>query len=277
MSSLPAVRRQHLLAEFAGLKQACPQGIYVSLTPGDPSLWSGVIFVRKGPYTPAILRFQLSFPDTYPSLPPLVTFATDIFHPLIAPLTTYMYSTDVGDGATASAFDEERLPPGEMATTAITPRRAVATATGITPGSAVSAASSSASRPGYGRTEKREVATYDVLRYIRSAFDNEDVLDAVPLEAAGNPGAWHAWRTHRKQVAGKRVVVGGEKEKDGAGVVRQEAGSQTGSKGVAASLSEGVLFGNGGMPDELINFLNMDDPDVDAVKSNLLRTIGATP
>jgi hypothetical protein len=77
MGSLPAMKRQHLLAELyvlliipsnlllqtwnsrlhgvltcissAGLKQACPHGIYVSLTPGDPTLWSGVIFVRKGP------------------------------------------------------------------------------------------------------------------------------------------------------------------------------------------------------------------------------------
>ena len=32
----------------AGLKQACPEGIFVSLTPGDPSLWSGVLFVRDG-------------------------------------------------------------------------------------------------------------------------------------------------------------------------------------------------------------------------------------
>jgi len=35
----------------AGLKQACPNGVFVSLTPGDPSLWSGVIFVRKGSRT----------------------------------------------------------------------------------------------------------------------------------------------------------------------------------------------------------------------------------
>src|SRR3569833_2650653 len=104
----------------AGLKQACPEGVFVSLTPGAPTLWSGVIFVRKGeplffffwvlspglaydlsrladvrrpgPYATAILRFQISFPDTYPDLPPLVTFSTDMFHTLITPLTTYMLS-----------------------------------------------------------------------------------------------------------------------------------------------------------------------------------------
>ncbi|KAL2135981.1 hypothetical protein VTI74DRAFT_6030 [Chaetomium olivicolor] len=353
MGSLPAMKRQHLLAEFAGLKQACPQGIYVSLTPGDPTLWSGVIFVRKGPYSPAILRFQISFPDTYPSLPPLVTFATDMFHPLITPLTTYMYSTDAGDGGTVSAFDEERLPPGgfslrhgfpawfgrgsraRLAQQAqgqaqeqaqgqaqaqiriealgegsgesgsepmmvTTPRRAVATATGMTPGSVasgISAASSSASGPGYARIERREVSTYEILRYIRSAFDDEDVLDSVPLEAAGNPGAWHAWRTHRRQTGVEETLAGEEKgvgEGLDAGAVRQEAGSPTGTAArrpeewnwegvweervkrcIAASLSEGVLFGNAGMPDDMINFLDMHDMEIEAAKSNLLRTLGA--
>jgi hypothetical protein len=36
-----------------GLKQACPKGIFVSLTPGDASLWSGVIFVRSGRFREA--------------------------------------------------------------------------------------------------------------------------------------------------------------------------------------------------------------------------------
>lgn len=71
MAVLPSLRRQNLLAELcvnikysvstrgpskltlpsnhsAGLKRSCPPGVFVSLTPGDPLLWSGVIFVRKG-------------------------------------------------------------------------------------------------------------------------------------------------------------------------------------------------------------------------------------
>src|SRR5271168_3435100 len=71
-----------------------------------------ILSSRTGPYSPAFLRFQISFPPTYPSLPPLVTFSTDIFHPLITPLTTYMYSTDIHDSGTVSATDDERLPPG---------------------------------------------------------------------------------------------------------------------------------------------------------------------
>ncbi|AEO66865.1 uncharacterized protein THITE_36644 [Thermothielavioides terrestris NRRL 8126] len=320
MSGLPAVKRQHLLAEFAGLKQACPQGIYVSLTPGDPSLWSGVIFVRKaGPYAPAILRFQISFPDTYPSLPPLVTFSTDMFHPLITPLTTYMYSTDVQDGGTASAFDEERLPPGgfslrhgfpgwfgrgSRAREARALAQAVATATGTTPGSAASGTSgvssasfSSFSTAGYAQTGRKEISTYEVLRYIRSTFDNEDVLDSVPLEAAGNPGAWHAWRTHRRQTAGKALPAQSENKATedsaravadpGTGAVpaatkRPDEWNWEGvweervKRGIAASLSEGVLYGNAGTADEVIHFLSMEDAEVEGTKSNLLRTLGAT-
>ncbi|KAL2159010.1 hypothetical protein VTH06DRAFT_3041 [Thermothelomyces fergusii] len=370
-SSLPAVRRQHLLAEFAGLKQACPHGIFVSLTPGDPTVWSGVMFVRKGPYAPAILRFHISFPDAYPALPPLVTFSTDMFHPLITPLTTYMYSTDVQDGGTASAHDDERLPPGGFslrhgfpgwfgrarraaaaaaaatvtataadvaqgassgsgsgsggsdstgdsgakgeshgdaaaaAAAAATPPRPVATATGTTTASAGSAASSSSSSvpaPGYARTGgARDVSTYEVLRYIRSTFDDEDVLDSVPLEAAGNPGAWHAWRTHRRHVAAKGPSGAGEnsgREGGGGGAQadKDPAPSPVAAaaarrpdewnwegvweervkRNIASSLSEGVLYGHAGAPDEVINFLNMDEAEVDGAKTNLLQTLGAT-
>ncbi|OBR12427.1 LOW QUALITY PROTEIN: Ubiquitin-conjugating enzyme [Colletotrichum higginsianum IMI 349063] len=248
MGSMPSLRRQHLLAEFAGLKQACPEGVFVSLTPGDPMLWSGVMFVRHGmeswdiamtgdmrgngktemhtgPYATAILRFQISFPDTYPRLPPLVTFSTDMFHPLITPLTTYMYTTDIQDNGTVSATDAERLPPGGFSLRhgfpawfgrgsrsnvgsrqisgqqqpPATPAKHGASSTATTPSSK---ATPLGGRPGYLDTSRRDVSTYEVLRYIRSTFDDESVLDSVPLEAAGNPGAWHAWRTRQRQ-AGK--------------------------------------------------------------------------
>ena len=269
-----------------------------------------------------------------------------------------MYSTDVRDGATASASDDERLPPGGFslrhgfpgwfgrgsraaASSAggggsvvavnvvdaetgggvglgvglglgggadeggngdedrargrvrgdalgpgadqgemglVTPTRAVATATGTTPASAASAASSSASVPGYARTGGvREVSTYEVLRYIRSTFDDEEVLDSVPLEAAGNPGAWHAWRTHRRQAVGKPLPVPGGAETTGAeGEVRAEkapgpaaAGpaattrrpgewnwegvwEERVKRGIAASLSEGVLYGQAGTADDVV-------------------------
>ncbi|KAK4450085.1 protein crossbronx [Podospora aff. communis PSN243] len=322
MSSLAALRRQQLLAEFAGLKQACPHGVFVSLTPGDPSLWSGVIFVRKGPYATAVLRFQISFPDTFPSLPPLVTFSTDMFHPLITPLTTYMYTTDIQDGGTVSATDEERLPPGGFSlrhgfpdwfgratrrnrqvssqstqTPLSTPPRPVvgsASAAGSTPGSVASSAASDALA---SHARRKDVSTFEVLRYIRSTFDDEDVLDSVPLEAAGNPGAWHAWKARQRQAtspgAGAGPGIGAGKALPpepgakgggggGGGGTARKPGEwnwegvweERVKRGIAASLSEGVLYGNAGAADEVINFLSMDEAEVDGAKKNLFRTLG---
>ncbi|OHE94349.1 ubiquitin-conjugating enzyme [Colletotrichum orchidophilum] len=356
MGSMPSLRRQHLLAEFAGLKQACPEGVFVSLTPGDPMLWSGVMFVRHGPYATAILRFQISFPDTYPRLPPLVTFSTDIFHPLITPLTTYMYTTDIQDNGTVSATDAERLPPGgfslrhgfpawfgrgsrsnagsrqvsgQQQPPATPARGGGPSSTTSTPGSK---ATPLGGRPGYLDTSRREVSTYEVLRYIRSTFDDEKVLDSVPLEAAGNPGAWHAWRTRQRQAGksfsgdlepqgkkeqeGDKAIEAGEsvqekKEEEGEekeeatpaplperkpstsgsvhSIVRKPIGSAPSvsrkpgewnwegvwedrvQKGIAASLSEAVLYGaTSGGGDDLINFLAMEEGDVDSVRENLL-------
>ncbi|KAK3943892.1 hypothetical protein QBC46DRAFT_361628 [Diplogelasinospora grovesii] len=322
LAKIKQQERDKIEARSAGLKQACASGVFVSLTPGDPSLWSGVIFVRKGPYAPAVLRFQISFPDTYPALPPLVTFSTDMFHPLITPLTTYMYTTDIQDNGTVSATDEERLPPGGFSLRhgfpdwfgrgsrsrqtsgqqqqqqqqqqhkpdQTPPRSSMAGGSvNSTPqshsGLTASSASSSTSTPGgfNGQRGKREVSTYEVLRYIRSTFDDEDVLDSIPLEAAGNPGAWHAWRTYRRKhldTAGTVDVKGAS----GTAPAARRPGEwnwegvweERSKRGITASLSDAVLYGNAGAADEVINFLSMDDHDIEAAKRNLLRTLGAT-
>ncbi|KAL1902626.1 hypothetical protein Sste5346_001068 [Sporothrix stenoceras] len=358
--SLPSLRRQNLLAEFSGLKQACPDGVFMTLTPGDPSLWSGVIFVRDGPYAPAVLRFQISFPDSYPSLPPLVTFATDIFHPLITPLTTQTYTTDIQDNGTVSATDEERLPPGGFSLrhgfpawfgrgnrnkrlsaqlsgqnqlqpqTPSQQQQRTASPSSSSPlrpqtpprsaapsGSNQSTPNSSAASP-FGGAKQRSgqsqrsavtstptpsyiqtqppastVSTYDVLKYIRSTFDDADVLDAVPLEAAGNPGAWNAWRTHRQQEATKMT------SKDGAATVDtviptsptsprpplpprkpgewnwEHVWEERVKKGINTSLSDPILFGSAGAADDVIRFLCMEESEIEAVKDNLKRTLGA--
>lgn len=188
-------------------------------TLGRPCL--GLHPALSGPYAPAVLRFLISFPDSYPQLPPRVSFSTDMFHPLITPLSTYMYTTDIQDNGTVSASDDERLPPGAFSLRHGFPdwfghgRRTAAaaatsssrrpssdaqlasppTATHISP--PVPASSRSARAPP-GAAGSR--SPYDVLRYVRSTFDDERVLDSVPLDAAGNPGAWHAWRTHRRKL-----------------------------------------------------------------------------
>ncbi|KAI0914934.1 ubiquitin-conjugating enzyme/RWD-like protein [Ustulina deusta] len=312
-STLPALRRQHLLAEFAGLKQVCPNGVYVGLTPGDPSLWSGVIFVRDGPYAPAVMRFQISFPDSYPRLPPLVTFSTDMFHPLITPLSTYTYSTDVQHNGTSSATDEERLPPGGFSlrhgfpdwfgrqgrkaaegrqsggdqAARLTPHRPPPPSELSSEGTPGSRNSAIAQSPGFFETKKEEVSIFAILLYVRSTFDDEDVLDSIPLEAAGNPGAWNAWRTHRIE-QGKEfespppladvtaTVTSGTSQGSGRkpgewnweGVWEERV-----KKNMSACLSESAMFGPASTADDVIRFLNMGEDDLNSIKETLLRTV----
>jgi hypothetical protein len=131
-----------------------------------------------------------------------------------------MYTTDIQDSGTVSATDDERLPPGGFSLRHGFPSwfgRASKSAANSrqtsgqflrtlvkSPGGSVSGrdtpesgASSSPTKGRNSESRQQHVSTYEVLAYIRSTFDDGDVLDAVPLEAAGNPGAWHAWRTHR--------------------------------------------------------------------------------
>lgn len=243
-------------------------------------IWTGkrdmMANVPKGPYAPSILRFRIAFPPAYPEQPPLLTFATDIFHPLVSPLTTYMYT---GESA-AAAQEGEPLPPGGFSLRA-------------------------AGFPGWfgkGEGTRGEVCIYDVLRYVRSAFDEEAVLDRVPLSAAGNPGAWHAWRSYR---AGKGVVLPlddemegdeGEEEAEGSADVpegyRRLAGGTSApvggkrpgewnwdgvwevrvKKGMEGSIAEGTLFGREA-GDDLIRFLKLDPEQCEALKESIKKSV----
>lgn len=51
LSHLSSFRQQHLNIEFSSLRSAKLEGVFVSITPGDPTLWVGVVFVRKGNHT----------------------------------------------------------------------------------------------------------------------------------------------------------------------------------------------------------------------------------
>ncbi|TGZ78098.1 hypothetical protein EX30DRAFT_343487 [Ascodesmis nigricans] len=85
LTALPAFRHQNLLIEFASLKHAAPRGIYLSLTPNNATVWHGVMFIRRGLYRGAILRFTLTFPFAYPSTPLDIILVTRVFHPLVSP------------------------------------------------------------------------------------------------------------------------------------------------------------------------------------------------
>lgn len=228
-----------------------------------------------GPYAPAVLRFQISFPPSYPSLPPLVTFSTDVFHPLLTPLTTYTYTTGSSDTDTVSATDEERLPPGGFSLrhgfphwfgrarrSAPNSRNASGSGTGDTSrvASPVNAAIESGNVQPVGQL--RDISIVRILEYIRSTFNDSDVLDSLPVEAAANPGAFHAWRTYRAPSLGLQHTSQ-TIEEEGLSQDRPVEQSALGrnrrpgewnwegvweervQKAIKASLSESVLFGAG--------------------------------
>ncbi|KHN98132.1 ubiquitin-conjugating enzyme [Metarhizium album ARSEF 1941] len=278
-----------------------------------------------GPYAPAVLRFQISFPDTYPKLAPLILFSTDIFHPLITPLTTYMYTKDAPDKGSGNATKQERLPPGAFSLRHGFPEwfgrgnsgesgRRLASGerrlnsgsdgTGAPPEDGVVSPlpSHASASDDCSQTCKPNMSTYSILKYIRSTFDTPEVLDMVSLEASGNPGAWHAWRAHRRkhgQLAEQKLGSGHsfdagsvqnsspKKTDDPAPSPTTATGRQPGQwnwdgvwedrvqKGVAASLSEPLLYGGLGVPDEMIHFLAMEETDVESVKDNIRRTLGS--
>ncbi len=131
-----------------------------------------------------------------------------------------MYTTDIQDSGTVSATDDQRLPPGGFslrhgfpnwfgrANKSVVNSRQTSGQFLQTPVMSPGGSGSGRETPDSGTSSSptkahnsdvrlQHISTYEVLEYIRSTFDSEDVLDTVPLEAAGNPGAWHAWRAHR--------------------------------------------------------------------------------
>lgn len=109
----------------------------------------------------------------------------------------------------------------------------------------------------------------EILEYLKSSFDDETTLDALPIEASGNPGAWNAWQAHRKyslndlqmnidssnsarsskQTADSNVVSNRKQPEEWSwdGVWEERV-----QKGIDASISDSVLYGNLGGGDDLV-------------------------
>lgn len=225
------------------------------MKPGDLPQWSCVLFVRKGsfnatalpieahcsfsgPYAPAILRFEIAFPSNYPNIPPVIRFTSDVFHPLVAPLTTYTCSSSTQSSDKVHVGAGEYLPPGGFSLVYGFPRWFEK------PGSSVaSSMPSSQESSGFSQhqTHAHETQGIDkesmastcngsgeqscfphgregahtlktcasftarvditaVLEYVKKAFDDVELLDNIPLDSAANAGAWKAWRAHRKGI-----------------------------------------------------------------------------
>ncbi|PLB48915.1 hypothetical protein P170DRAFT_475247 [Aspergillus steynii IBT 23096] len=321
---IAALRKHQLYLEFSSLKHAAPPGTYVSIAPNDPTLWIGVIFVRSGPYASAVLRFQIRFPSSYPDLPPLVTFATDVFHPLIVPLTTYTFSTNASSEDPVSATDEERLPPGGFSLRHGFPHwfgrdkrngtgsNASTSASSVRGANVEGEATDAASKDGSidkevepsspkpqpegeddGTADQKNDAAFVpqredkvqsvpvsiLLDYIRSTFDDETVLDSLPLEAAGNPSAWHAWKAHRKDSVNSSL---GYNAKRGSPQTRLPGDwhwdgiwAKRVQHEVEASHSESTLFGNTarGTDEMQIRFSRLDDATLASVKNMIVPAV----
>ena len=108
-----------------------------------------------------------------------------------------------------------------------------------------------------------EISIVRMLEYIRSTFSDESILDSLPLEAAANPGAYHAWRAHRAPILRAQQSSSASPSPGPLIVDKPESGNALGpnrrpgewnwegvweervKKAVKASLSEPVLFGAG--------------------------------
>ena len=213
---------------------------------------------------------------------------SDIFHPLVAPLTTYTYTTGSASSDTVSATDEERLPPGGFSL-----RHGFSHWFGRAQRSGLSSANSSrqvsntqdgnlgsSNPPGEDKAESlgasstgppspafsqgsavrnlsehvHKTSIVEVLHYVKQAFDDETALDTLPLEAAGNAGAWKAWRAYRIS----KGSMSADNVPGGAGKKTEEwnwdgVWEERVRRGIDASISEAVLYGGaGGGGDDLV-------------------------
>ena len=97
-------------------------------------------------------------------------------------------------------------------------------------------------------------SVFQVLEFVKRSFDQDDFLDDVPLDAAGNAGAWKAWRAHRassgaymKDSAHAQSPDDVQDEWKWDGVWEQRV-----HRGIDASVSDSVLYGSANFQD-LVN------------------------
>ena len=132
----------------------------------------------------------------------------------------------------------------------------------------------------------------EVLQYLKRSFDDEAFLDTLPLEAAGNSGAWKAWRAYRRSNNPDSDVPAfesatneqGEWSWDGVWELRVQ-------KGIDASIAESTLYGGTMGGDDLvgiaisiwhviangtaqIRFVDMDEDLLREVREEVMSFVG---
>lgn len=296
--SLPSYRRQQLLLEFAAIKSKCPEGIYLSPAPTNPISWSGVFFVRQGPYSGTVLRFEVSFPASYPDVGPSLNFSTEVFHPLLVPLTTYTFAAGALDpNATLSPGETERLPPGSFNLRECFPdwypgRDNQHVASSSSPRETLRRDDIKIGSKGSQTQVANPLRLIALLNYVKQAFEEAGFLDALPLRAAVNTNAWHAWRAHRSlPKLGSRSISPASAE---SGITPLSPGKTPGDwnwdgvwesrvrNGMEESISDAVLFGSKNnratnMSVSHIRFAKNDDEQTRNIQDAMIQAIGIAP
>lgn len=295
---LPSYRRQQLLLEFAAIKSKCPEGIYLSPAPTNPTSWSGVFFVRQGPYSGTVLRFEISFPASYPDTGPFLNFSTEVFHPLLVPLTTYTFAAGALDpNATLSSGETERLPPGSFNLRECFPdwypgRDSQQTAYFSSPGETGDPIDNGIDSKEPQTKVANPSRLIAVLDYVKQAFEDANFLDTLPSRAAVNTNAWHAWRAHRSlPKLGSRSISPASVE---SGVTPLSPGKTPGDwnwdgvwesrvrNGMEESISDAVLFSSKNnratnMSASHIRFAKNDDEQTRNIQDAMMQAIGIVP
>ncbi|KAL7579405.1 hypothetical protein ACA910_014074 [Epithemia clementina (nom. ined.)] len=77
------LRDYKVTIEYKHLKSHSPGGVYLVPSLGDLRLFYGVIFVRRGPFTNGIFKFELKLPPTYNDVNqhPKIVFSSYVYNP----------------------------------------------------------------------------------------------------------------------------------------------------------------------------------------------------
>jgi hypothetical protein len=248
-----------------------------------------------------------------------MTFSTDIFHPLVVPLTTYTFSASPIDASsTVGASGEGRLPPGAFSLRYGFPDWFASTAAeGISDDSQAQILRKEPSTPDVDipipnvRVPTAEIDRNNLLlelvHHIQDAFEKDALLDNMPVEVAGDPSAWHAWRAHRGLARDMTPKSPTLKYKDGAPSSPKNPGEwkwdgvweSRVSNGIASSINDATLFGSAGggraargsmdfattdprqrmaaVADRQIRFAKLDDQRSEELKAQILAYGSSTP
>lgn len=141
------------------------------------------------------------------------------------------------------------------------------------------------------------VPVYEILDYLRYAFNDENCLNSIPLDAAANPGAYHAWQSYRaKRLRASSAVAphspnrsnrnSGIDNMSGTLSSTRETIANRGRKpgewnwegvweervkrGTQASLAEQALFGSAGAGEDLIRFQQFDQESMQKIMQELM-------